>query len=195
MSLEPHWQSTAFGMIFAVGQLLVGLAFALLVAALLVRRGNRGGQETPQHLNDLGNLLLALVMGWIYLSFMQYLVMWSGNLPSNVRWYVDRTQGGWQWVGLFVLLLGVALPFAVLLSRAAKRSAGVLLWVAASVLAAQLADMFWLVAPAFSERIFRLSWMDGAAPVALGGLWIAAYIARLRRLIALPLRRSAASEE
>ena len=76
---------------------------------------------TPGRLNDLGNLLLAFVMLWAYMSFCQFLIIWSGNLTEEIPWYLRRTRGGWQWVALALIVFHFFLPFFVLLFRENKR--------------------------------------------------------------------------
>src|SRR5260370_39961879 len=95
MSLEPHWFSTIFGMIFMVLQVLSGLALAILVAGLLSQHEPVADAVTPGRLNDLGNLLLTFVMLWAYLGFSQFLLIWAGDLIEEIPWYVTRAAGGW----------------------------------------------------------------------------------------------------
>jgi hypothetical protein len=86
MSLEPHWYSTIYGVLFVVSQLLVTLAFAILVVTRLAKKAPFAGVVTPSHVHDLGNLLLAFVMLWAYMGFSQLVIIWSGNLAEEVSW-------------------------------------------------------------------------------------------------------------
>src|SRR5262249_9426869 len=113
MSLESDWASTVFGALVGSSQLLAALALAIAVATFIPI----GDSETAQVWNDLGNLLLAFVMMWTYLAFAQFLLIWSGNLPDEITWYLHRTEGGWQWLGLALAIGYFVLPFIVLLSR------------------------------------------------------------------------------
>ncbi|TMA82880.1 MAG: hypothetical protein E6J77_15170, partial [Deltaproteobacteria bacterium] len=103
MSLEPHWFSTVYGMMFATGQVLAGFAFVIAVTTLLARRAPLAGLVAPNHFTDLGNLLLAFVMLWAYLAFAQYLLIWAGNLPEEIPWYLRRQQGGWAAVAVALI--------------------------------------------------------------------------------------------
>jgi hypothetical protein len=187
MSLEPHWFSTIYGMIFMVGQGLATLAFVIAVLVLLSRHAPLSEALTALHFHDLGNLMFAFVMLWGYVSFSQFLIIWSGNLPEEIPWYLARLRGGWQWVALILLLFHFFLPFVLLLMRGVKRRREALARVAVAVLALRLVDMFWLVAPAFHPEGFTIHWMDLAAPVGLGGLWLAAFFSNLKRAPLLPL--------
>ena len=185
MSLEPHWFSTVYGMMFATGQVLAGFAFVIAVTTLLARRAPLAGLVAPNHFTDLGNLLLAFVMLWAYLAFAQYLLIWAGNLPEEIPWYLRRQQGGWAAVAVALILFHFAVPFALLLSRAVKRHA--LLFVAAGILCMRYVDLFWLVVPDLEPHGLSLHWMDVAAPVGLGGVWLATFGWQLDRRPLLPL--------
>jgi hypothetical protein len=142
---------------------------------------------SPAHFHDLGNLVLAFVMVWAYMAFSQFLIIWSGNLPEEITWYLLRTQGGWEWVGLALFLFYFALPFLLLLSRGIKQRVRLLAWVAAAILGMHVVDVFWLVVPAFQPTGFAVHWMDVAALVGIGGIWIAVFVWQLRRRPLLPV--------
>lgn len=189
MSLDPHWYSTIFGMLVVAGQGLSALAFMILMLVVLSERG--GPLESvigPSHLHDVGKLLFAFVMLWAYFSFSQLLIIWAGNLTDEIPWYMERLQGGWQWIGLMLVLFHFALPFAMLLSRNVKRSGRTIAQIAVFLLVMRLVDLFWLVAPDFDKAHFRVSWMDFLTPIALGGIWLAVLLRELRKWPLLPLR-------
>ncbi|MCC6860848.1 MAG: hypothetical protein IT158_19930 [Bryobacterales bacterium] len=190
MSLEPHWWSTIIGMLFMAAQGLSALSFIVALVVLLSKREPLRSVLTPRHLHDLGKLMLAFVMLWAYLSFSQLLIIWSGNLTDEIPWYLKRLQGGWGIIGILLVLFHFALPFALLLSRDIKRSTRTLAPVAGLVLAMRLFDLFWWVAPAFQETghvSFHVHWLDFAAPVALGGLWLAAFLWQLQKRPLMPV--------
>jgi hypothetical protein len=188
MSLDPHWFSTIFGLIFIAGQVLSTLAFATLVTRLLAQQKPLAGVARAAHFHDLGNLMLAFVMIWSYLSFSQFLIIWSGNLPETITWYKDRSAGGWQWLALGLIVFSFALPFVLLLSRQAKRRIETLATVAALVLGMRLVELYWVVAPTFRPEGPVVHWLDLAAPVGIGGLWLAFFLRELRRRSLLPER-------
>lgn len=135
------------------------------------------GRET---LADLGSLLLAFVVLWAYVSFSQYLLMWSANLPEEVVWYQVRRASGWGIVAVAMIVLQFLLPFALLLSRDVKRHAVWLAAVALLVLAAHLLSVFWFIVPSLPSSN-PLNWRQPVALAGVGGLWIALYIGQLRR--------------
>jgi hypothetical protein len=187
MSLDPHWFSTMYGILFMGGQGLSALAFTIAVAVLLSRTEPMARVIQPAHLHDLGKLLLAFVMLWAYFSFSQYLIVWSANLPEEIPWYLRRLSGGWQYVGLALIVGHFALPYVLLLSRDLKRQGHRLILVAALVVVMRIVDLFWQIGPMHGEEGLSLHWMDAVAPIALGGIWIALFLWQLGTRPLLPL--------
>ncbi|MGH8057318.1 MAG: hypothetical protein ACREOH_08805, partial [Candidatus Entotheonellia bacterium] len=186
MSLEPHWNSTIYGLIMMVGQGLMALALMIAAAAVLGEHGPLAEVMTSEHFHDLGNLLLTLVLLWAYLAFSQFLIIWSANLPEEIPWYLRRSQGGWAWVGLAVIVCYFVLPFLLLLSRDLKRNARALAWLAVAVILMSFVDLWWRVTPAFHPDEWYVHWMDVAAPLGLGGLWLATFAWQLQRRPLVP---------
>jgi hypothetical protein len=186
MSLEPDWSSTIYGMMLGIGALMAGMAFGVLVVCLLAGRRPMAGAVTPRVLNDLGGLLMAFVMAWAYMAFVQYLIIWLGNTLPEIPWYLRRTHGGWQWVILAIALLGFAVPFFLLMSRSIKRSARALIVLSALLLVMRLVDMFWLVVPAFRETL-QIAWTDIMAPIALVGIWLGVFLWLLQARALIPM--------
>ncbi len=194
MSLEPHWFSTIYGIVFVIGQALEALALAILVVVWLARRPPMAGALRPQHSHDLGNLLLAFVMLWAYVAFSQFLIVWSGNLPEEIPWYLARFHGGWGWVPAFLVAFHFVVPFLLLLSRRNKRQFQILARLALWILIVRFVDTFWVVTPAFHPGELHVHWMDLLAPAGIGGLWVATFVWQLKRRALLPPVQSAAAE-
>lgn len=181
MSLEPHWYSSIYGVVFLVGQALLALAFITRVAIRLRNHPPIQAILGPDRLHDLGNLLLAFVMFWAYVAFSQYLIIWSGNLPEENHWYLHRMHGGWGVMAFTLVGFHFVVPFLLLLSRTTKRRAAILGPVAVGLLVMRALDLFWLVAPALHPEEFHVHWLDVVVPFGLGGLWLAAFLACLKR--------------
>jgi hypothetical protein len=139
------------------------------------------------HFHDLGKLLLALVMLWTYFDFSQFLIIWSGNLPEEIHYYLPRVHGGWGAIALAVVALHFAFPFLFLLSRSFKRNAEKLAIVATLVLLMRLIDLFWTIAPSFLHEHFHVSWLDVIAPIGMGGLWLAMFAWELGKRPLIPI--------
>jgi hypothetical protein len=187
MSLEPHWFSTIYGMIFAVNQVLATLAFVIILATILSETRPLSNVLRPDVFHDIGNLLLAFVMLWAYLSFSQYLIIWSGNLPEEIPWYIRRGAGGWQWLAAVLALFHFAVPLVLLLARGNKRRKRIICGIAIGILVMRYLDTLWLVKPAFGGSLASIHWMDVIAPIAIGGLWIRAMIGQLQKMPLVPL--------
>jgi hypothetical protein len=164
-SLVPDWYSTAFGLVVGIGQMLGAMALAVAYAGL------RTPGVPRERFIDLGNLLLMYVLTWAYLAFMQFLIVWVGNLPREISWYVPRLQTGWFALGVLIVLFHFFAPLAILLSRAAKRSALFLGAFAAALLVMHAIDVYWLVAPSVRPSGFAIAWLDPVALAGLGALW------------------------
>jgi cell division protein FtsW (lipid II flippase) len=132
-------------------------------------------------------MLLAFVILWAYVAFSQFLIIWSGDLPDEISWYVHRVRGGWQWIAACLIVGHFALPFLLLLSRDIKQRVRYLALLAAALLVMRFIDMVWNVDPAFDTAGFRFHWLDVMAAIGVGGVWIAGFLARLKRRPLLPL--------
>ncbi len=191
MSLQPDWYSTIFGVILGVGQVLSAFAFCIALLVLLAQYPPLRDVVLPNHLRDLGNLMLAFVLLWAYMSFSQFLLIWAGNLTEEIPFYLYRGQGGWQWVAGALALFQFALPFILLLSRDVKTARGRLVGVALLVLVMRVVDLYWLVVPApvatGAEPVaVTVPWMEVGAVLLLGGLWLLYYLWQLQREPLLP---------
>jgi hypothetical protein len=121
--------------------------------------------------HDIGKLTFAFVMLWAYLSFSQWLIIWAGNMPEEIRWYLPRLHGGWQYGFAFLWLFHFAVPFSILLSQSLKKNVKKLVWVAVLLLFMRYFDLFWQIEPQF-HSYFHFSWLDAVIPVFLVSLWL-----------------------
>jgi hypothetical protein len=185
MSLDPHWFSTIFGILFMGGQGLAALAFVIIVLASVSDVPPFAGAIKPLHFHDLGKLMFAFVMLWAYFSFSQFLIIWSGNLPEEIPWYLERMHGVWGAIAIALVLVQFAAPFLLLLSRELKRNARMLRTVALVVLGMRFFDLLWLIKP--GAEGLSLHWMDVVLPVGLFGLWFFVFVGQLRARPALPV--------
>ena len=192
MSINPHWYSTLFGFIFLGGQGLSALAFTIVVSTFLSRRPPMDQVLKPSHFHDLGKLSLAFVMIGAYFNFSQYLLIYAANLIEEIPYFTVRTSHGWQYAVLFLVIFQFAVPFSLLLSRDLKRTPRRLVIVATALLVVRFIDIFMLVSPEFAsngvnlhmtagehEGGFFVHWLDLAAPLAVGGLWVWMFFTQL----------------
>ena len=195
MSRETAFYSTTFGFIMSTGQTLSAVAFAIMMLGITGAPGgltagvspytrppaNPPENSAPNLLNDVGNILLTLVILWTYVSFMELLVIWMGNTREDNGHYVHRglsQPSGWRWVGLAIITLHFFVPFVVLLFRGTKKYMKSLTLVATLVFLMHIVEQYWLIRPDPEYRgpHFAVSWLDVAAWVGIGGLWVAAFL-------------------
>lgn len=186
MSVEPKWFSTIFPVIMLIGQILTALAFITLLLAWFRSAPPFGPVVTRTHFHDLGNLLLAFVVFWTYVSFSQYLIIYSGNLPREIEWYLHRTAGGWKWLVALLALFHFFVPFALLLFRVMKQRVTRLAGIAVLIFTVHMVEVFWTIHPSFFRAGLHAHWLDAAALFGVGGAWLGMFAANLKRHPLLP---------
>lgn len=184
MSIDPHWFSHIYGLMFGGGQILAAMTLAIQISARIADHRPVSSVLSADRFQDLGKLLLAFVMVWGYFQLSQFLIMWSANLPEEVPWYIARKTGGWYFFTIFLFLFHFAVPFALLLSRGIKRTPGSIARVAALVCVMRYVDLYWWITPSFSPGVFYFHPLHLTTLLGMGGIWMWAY---LRNLAGQPL--------
>jgi hypothetical protein len=192
MSINPHWYSTLFGFLFVGGQGLSALAFTIIVSTYLARHAPMSDVLRPGHFHDLGKLSLAFVMLWAYFNFSQFMLVFAANLVEEIPYFLARIGHGWQYLAVFLLVFHFVVPFSLLLSRDNKRTPHRLVWIALALLAVRYLDLFMQISPEFAPSgenlhlisgehaaAFFVHWLDLAALVGIGGLWVWVFLTRL----------------
>jgi hypothetical protein len=188
MSLNAEWFSTMFGLLFVAGQGLTSMAFLITVLVFLAYRRPMSDVLTHRHLHDVGKLMFANVMLFAYFAFSQFLIIWAGNLPNEIPWYLERLRGGWQYVAVLLVLGHFALPFSLLLSRDLKRNFNLLAGIAIFILVMRMVDVYWMVIPDATKGAgLRPSWIDLAAVAGIGGIWLAWFLVQLEKRPLVPV--------
>lgn len=187
MSLQPEWYSTIYGVYLMGSQALTALAFLITFGLWMARHEPLDRVLHPRLFHDYGKLFFAFVMLWAYFSFSQYLIVWSGNLPEEISFYLERFHHGWGVVALLLVVFHFALPFVFLLSRDLKRNARRLVWIAGLMLVMRWVDLLWQVEPAFHEQNPAMYWTYLTAPIGIGGLWLFLFLRELRKAPLLPV--------
>lgn len=199
MSLDPHWFSTIFGLLYLINWLITCWTLVIATMYWLAQRAPMNHVMNPRHFHDIGKLILAFVMVWAYFSLSQFLITWAGNLPEETRWYIRRWEGNWGKLMLGIVILHFALPFLLLLSRDLKRNAGKMLGVVALVFVMRLYDAFWIIWPELSRPhgshaghgagpSFHGWWTVILAFLGLGGIWLWYFTVQLRKRPLMPPR-------
>jgi hypothetical protein len=179
MSLEPDWYSSIFPLIVIIDQVVSVLALSIILTHVLLLGPN---QASTDQLNQLGDLLLAFLMLWAYMSMAEILIIYAGNLPHEINWYLHRMRGGWLPVSWVLGGLTFGLPFFLLLFRQLKRAPGWLSGIAGWLLVMYAVCVFWYVAPTFRPSI-SLDWPDPFTFLGIGGAWIVVFSRQLIRTL------------
>ena len=195
MSLYPEWWSTVWGMLFMVGQVLTTFCFTIWLFTRLSEIEPVSRIFKVDYLHDFGKLMFAFVVLWAYLSFSQWLIIWSGNMLSEIRWYIMRLENGWQYFGTILIFVHFVFPFALLLSRNNKRSRNRIVAIAFLLLFMRFVDLFWLTAPNFypgtGAGLSNFHLLDAAmyiiCPIAMGGIWLFFFYLQLSKRSLMPV--------
>jgi hypothetical protein len=203
MSLYPEWWSTVWGMLFMVGQVLTTFCFTIWLLTRLAAIEPISRMFKVEYLHDFGKLMFAFVVLWAYLSFSQWLIIWSGNMLSEIRWYLMRLYHGWQYFGTALIFVHFVFPFALLLSRSLKRHAGRIVAVCFLLLFMRLVDLFWITAPNFypgaefgpghpaTVGLNGFGLVDAlmyiVCPIAMGGIWLFFFYLQLSKRSLMPV--------
>jgi hypothetical protein len=188
MSLTPKWYSTIFGVYFFAGSFVGFIALLSIVAVAMRRAGLLDTVITAEHLHDVGKLLFGFTAFWAYIAFSQFFLIWYANLPEETIWYKARMEGSWMTVSLVLMAGHFGVPFFYLMGRDVKRRGSTLAVGGAWLLAMHFMDLYWQVMPTLHPEGVRLSALDAAAFVAIGGCFVAAASWLMRRQALVPLR-------
>jgi hypothetical protein len=195
LTLDAHWFSTIWGLLFVAGWALSCYSFVVCVLAWMSDKAPMDRVLGKRHFHDFGKLMLALTMVWAYFNFSQFLIIWAGNVPEETGWWIVRMKGGWGYIGAALIFFHFGFPFLVLLQQDFKRKARRLALLAIFILFMRLVDMFYLIGP--SNRVmsggveqgsFVVSWMDIVATVAVGGLWLWWFFGELTKRPVVPIK-------
>jgi hypothetical protein len=186
-SLDVTWYSSIWGLQFLVGQGYAVLALGILTVILLSRFEPMRTMLRTTEQHDLGKLAFAFVMLNIYLTFAEFLIIWSGNVPDEIPWYLNRIHGGWWVICSLDFICHWLIPFSLLLSRDLKRNKQKMIWLTSFMIFARCLDMFWLIEPNFADAAGNLHIAGNVGilayitvPVAVISLWAAYYMTQLQ---------------
>ena len=168
MSLNAHWYSTIFGVIFLSGGAMGFMAVLILLCLWLRSSGYLVNTVNTEHYHDLGKWLFALMVFWAYVAFSQYMLMWYGNMPEETIWFKNRFVGTWLYVSLLLVVGHFVLPLFAMLPRSVKRNRGTLALFASWLLLMHYVDLYWQVMPVFYKSGFGMSWLSPVCLVTVG---------------------------
>lgn len=187
MSLELHWSSTMFPLIYSINQLLVTITFCVAMFMFLSTKSPIVEVMRPKFQIDMGTILLALTMVWSYMTFSQFMLIWAANLPEEIPFYLKRIRGGWQYVAICLALFHFACPFLLLLFRDVKLHKKRLQAVAIGIMVMCALDVIWWIEPIVTRDSWGLFlFMDFGAIAGIGGIWFWLFLAQVKKAPILP---------
>jgi hypothetical protein len=188
MSLAPYWYSSIFGIYLLTGAMVAGTAIITFAGASLKLKNLLPEAVRSDHFYNLGALLFALNTLWAYIAFAQYLLIWYGGIPVETHWFDLRSQRGWEWVSVLLVLAHFLVPFLALLSRSAKTDLRRLRWVSAWILGAHGLDLYWLIMPSVRVNEGPFGWQDLCFPIAAIALALSVWLWQSARFPVIAIR-------
>ncbi len=121
MSLDPHWYSSLFGAYYFVASFFTGLCFLMILACISITRDGLDRFIFKKQLHNIGKLMLGFCIMTADFFFVQFFVIWYGNIPEETHYIIERIyQQPWKTLSWAVLIIAFIVPFIVLLSRRVK---------------------------------------------------------------------------
>jgi len=196
MSLNYHWFSTIFGVIFWADGIRVSLVSCVLIVICLHSAGYLRSTITREHFHDMGKLMFGFTVFWTYVSFAQYFLYWYGNMPEETKFYWDRRFGTWYAMSVLLPIGYFAVPFLILLPRGNKRNPKIIGFVAAWVLFFESFHLYWEIMPEGLKATVHdrpsagvsPHWMDAASIVMFGGVMVSCLLYGFRNHSLIPIR-------
>ena len=204
-SLEYHWFSTMYGVWFFAACIRAALSALILITVILAAKGYLKGILKQAHRYDISCMMLAFTIFWAYISFSQYFLIYSANIPEETFWYnireknFDGAANSWWWVSMGLIFGHFLTPFLCLLWYKTKvvvwRTVGIAIW----ILVFHVLDLYWNIVPGkminpdahsagYLVRQFSINWVDLASLVGIGGICIFAYCRSTKKAEPIPVR-------
>lgn len=188
MSLDPHWYSTMFGVYYFAMSFQALFATLILAVLFLWNRGILRNTLQESHIYDLSVQMFGFTIFYAYIAFSQFLLIYYANIPEETLWYLERLQGGYEYLAWFYLLGRFVIPFVVLLPKRTKTIYPVVATVSILILAAHLVELYWLIMPVLDHHGFHFNWMTVTAFLGLGGVLVGLFFHRFGQQKMVPLK-------
>ena len=180
MTLDPHWYSTMFGVYIFSGSFLVSVAFITIILIYLRSNATLVDEINIEHYHDLGRIMFGFTVFWAYIAGFQYYLIWYGNLPEEIEWYLARSHGTWMNLSLFLVYGHFVIPFLILLFNKAKRVLPLMAFLSALILSMHWIDLYWNVLPNLHHDTIVFNWSDITVFLAHGGFFMSMFWRRLK---------------
>ena len=188
MTTLPHFFSTMFPVAFFISAFHSGIAMTALMVVLWRVWLRLEDYITARQFHDLGKLLFAFAVFWMYINWSQYVVIWYGLLPNEQLYFVNKFREPFGKVAVAVVTMVFALPFFGILPRSMKKAPPILAGFSVIVLIGHWLERFLLATPNYWQGEGGLPLGLPEIGVALGflGAFVACYHWYLRTFPLLP---------
>ena len=186
MTLDPHWYSTMFGVYIFAGSFLVAVSFITIILLYLRNCGILYNEVTIEHYRDLGRIMFGFTVFWAYIAGFQYYLIWYGNLPEEIEWYLARSHGTWMNLSYLLIFGHFVIPFIVLLFNKAKKVLSILAILSVLILFMHWIDLYWNVLPNLHKETIVFNWSDLTVFLAHGGFFLSLFWKKLTEFPMVP---------
>lgn len=152
VSLTPDWFTTMYAVFVFAGSFALSIATIAITLIFLMKRGTISKAVGYEPLHTLGTMLLAFSTFWAYIWTCQYLLIWYGNIPEEVTFYMPRSNSTWLVLFLGNVFINWIIPFFTLLPKSSKRNLKIMQAMCTMVIIGHWLDIYLLVMPSKYEE-------------------------------------------
>tara|TARA_X000001036_G_C20671560_1_gene802665 strand:+ start:937 stop:2073 length:1137 start_codon:yes stop_codon:yes gene_type:complete len=190
MTLDPHWYSTMFGVYIFSGSFLVAVAFTSIILIYLRNVGILYNEITMKHYQDLARIMFGFTVFWAYIAGFQYYIIWYGNLPEEIEWFLARSHGTWMDLSIFLVFGHFVIPFLILIFNKSKQILTLIAILSILILFMHWVDLYWNVLPNLHENTIVFNWSDITIFFAHGGFFMSLFWKRFAEHPMVPSNES-----
>jgi len=185
MSIDVHWFSTLFGWYTFAG-MWVSTMTVLVMLTLYLKKLGYLPKVNDSHIHDLGKWTFATSFLWSYLWFSQFMLIWYANIGEEVVYYITRIEHyKVMYFGMF--LINFAFPMLILMSRDAKRNAGILSFVGVIILIGHWLDVYIMVSAGSMGQSAKIGFLEIGMAVLVAGFFIRVILNNLTKAPLTPV--------
>ncbi len=188
MALDPHWYSTIFGVYYFAMSFQGLFAVLILIVMYLWKKGLLTNTIKRGHIYDLSVQMFGFTVFYAYIAFSQFLLIYYANIPEETLWFLERLNGGYEYLAYFYMFGRFVIPFVVLLSKRAKMNYKIVTWTSILILVSHFVELYWIVMPVLNHHGFHLSWMTITSFIGLGGIFMGFFFHRFKQSKMIPVK-------
>lgn len=187
MVLDPHWYSTIFGVYFFAMSFQALFAVLILIIMFLWKKGLLTNTLQKGHIYDLGVQLFGFTIFYAYIAFSQFLLIYYANIPEETVWYLERLQGGYEYLAYIYFIGRFGIPFLVLLPKGTKTNSKVIISMSVLILISHFIELYWIAMPVLNHHGFHFDWITLTSFIGLGGIFLGLFFHRFKQSKMIPV--------